>query len=355
MTTRRSSRRVSRNTSRSIPPSVERGLRSLIDKNESYVSQLLSLRGSPSTSSENSILEALQECMGMNDLSAEMLLARFFDVQVLKRYAEEVLEKSGKGSAPTLAARIFREWSREDFGTPSRGKRKRREETDESDENGTDDDDWRRPLFYWKGRLGYDAEKGTVNWSGSWVAGAAERGVPPPDEFEASRKKNSFQLSNAGKLIHRAESGSAGVRTARSLDSQLLSSLNGLSGHFNGSYLLDQDDGKGPARHKDVSHFFSFFDAAPENDSSGNDGLEIVLAAAYGVTEFGNFVSFGYVQEVGGIMEFVLARRYIRDDDSRQDFLKKKEVQGLLPMHSETLNIESDAFWTSVLPRCCKR
>ena len=57
------------------------------------------------------IKEALKDCMSVNNLSAETLLARFFDVSVLRTYSETRLGKSGKGNEATLAARIAKAWS----------------------------------------------------------------------------------------------------------------------------------------------------------------------------------------------------------------------------------------------------
>jgi hypothetical protein len=44
----------------------------------------------------------------MNDLSAEALLARFFDVSVLRSYCEDRLGVTGKGNEATLAAKLPR-------------------------------------------------------------------------------------------------------------------------------------------------------------------------------------------------------------------------------------------------------
>ena len=50
--------------------------------------------------------------MQVNSLSAEMLLARFFDTSLLGSYCEKRLGKSAKGSASTLAARIVSAWGK---------------------------------------------------------------------------------------------------------------------------------------------------------------------------------------------------------------------------------------------------
>jgi hypothetical protein len=61
------------------------------------------------------LMEALTNCMAMNNLSAEALLARFFHVDLLRKYCEERLGQSGKGNEATLAARIARAWSKPNF------------------------------------------------------------------------------------------------------------------------------------------------------------------------------------------------------------------------------------------------
>ena len=51
----------------------------------------------------------------MNNLSAEALLARFFHVNLLRKYCEDRLDVSSKGNEATLAARIVRVWSKPNF------------------------------------------------------------------------------------------------------------------------------------------------------------------------------------------------------------------------------------------------
>ena len=115
---RRSSRRAASSSSKLDPitPSIRRGVESLVRGNESYAAKMLSVDMSgASSSSVPKIADAFVRCMAMNRLTAEMLLAQFFDASVLSVYSKSVLEKSGKGSAATLAARIAREWSKPDF------------------------------------------------------------------------------------------------------------------------------------------------------------------------------------------------------------------------------------------------
>jgi len=60
-------------------------------------------------------MTALTDCMAMNNLSAEALLARFFHVGLLRSYCEDRLGVSSKGNEATLAARIARAWSKPNF------------------------------------------------------------------------------------------------------------------------------------------------------------------------------------------------------------------------------------------------
>lgn len=60
-------------------------------------------------------MEALTDCMTMNNLSVEALLARFFHVDLLRKYCEDRLDVSSKGNEATLAARIARAWSKPNF------------------------------------------------------------------------------------------------------------------------------------------------------------------------------------------------------------------------------------------------
>ncbi len=118
------SRRSSRTPKKaplSLPSGVTTGLDSLIDGNESTIASMLSVSVSKhqeadaSSSIKTKLMEALTDCMAMNNLSAEALLARFFHVDLLRKYCEERLGQSGKGNEATLAARIARAWSKPNF------------------------------------------------------------------------------------------------------------------------------------------------------------------------------------------------------------------------------------------------
>lgn len=96
-----------------LAPNIQRGLASIVDGNERLIEAML---GAEATGRQNETLaEKLAQVMSSNHLSHEMMLARFFDAKVLGEYCRTVLNKSDKGAAATLAARIAKEWDRKDF------------------------------------------------------------------------------------------------------------------------------------------------------------------------------------------------------------------------------------------------
>ncbi|KAL9190830.1 hypothetical protein ACHAXT_000536 [Thalassiosira profunda] len=114
---RRSSRRPPKNDV-PLPAGVKLGLASLVEGNESTVSSMLSVHppdGASPDATSKTLVAALADCMAVNNLSAEALLARFFDVSLLSVYCEDRLRVSGKGNEATLAARIARAWSKPGF------------------------------------------------------------------------------------------------------------------------------------------------------------------------------------------------------------------------------------------------
>ena len=117
MSSRRTSRRAPKKAAASLPAGVLAGLSSLVEGNESTIAQMLSVTDLPSDRAEaqTQLQTSLTDCMAMNDLSAEALLARFFDSSVLSRYCQDRLGVSGKGNEATLAARIARAWAKLDF------------------------------------------------------------------------------------------------------------------------------------------------------------------------------------------------------------------------------------------------
>lgn len=119
MSSRRTSRRAPKKAAASLPVGVLAGLSSLVEGNESTIAQMLSVTDLPSDTckaeAQTQLQTSLADCMAMNDLSAEALLARFFDSSVLSRYCQDRLGVSGKGNEATLAARIARAWAKLDF------------------------------------------------------------------------------------------------------------------------------------------------------------------------------------------------------------------------------------------------
>ena len=100
MSSRRTSRRAPKKAAASLPTGVLAGLSSLVEGNESTIAQMLSVTDLPSDKAEaqTQLQTSLADCMAMNDLSAEALLARFFDSSVLSRYCQDRLGVSGKGN-----------------------------------------------------------------------------------------------------------------------------------------------------------------------------------------------------------------------------------------------------------------
>ena len=81
---------------------------SLVCEQESGIRSMLQ------ASKKDDLVEKLIECMGVNNLNAEMLLANYFSQPMLSAYAR-ALSKSDKGGAATLAERIAREWAKPTF------------------------------------------------------------------------------------------------------------------------------------------------------------------------------------------------------------------------------------------------
>ena len=102
----------------SLPAGVTTGLGSLVEGNESIIASMLSVDDLPKDTTDaqaKKLITSLTDCMSVNNLSAEALLARFFDASMLRSYCESRLGVSGKGNEATLAARIAKAWSKPDF------------------------------------------------------------------------------------------------------------------------------------------------------------------------------------------------------------------------------------------------
>ena len=110
-----------------LPPGIQAGLKRLVSDNVTTVACMLDVtddtrnaekktNNDDDNSQNNQFVQKLcEECakvMKQQQLSPSSFLARFFDATILSQHASEVLNKSGKGSAPTLAERIAGEWAK---------------------------------------------------------------------------------------------------------------------------------------------------------------------------------------------------------------------------------------------------
>jgi hypothetical protein len=282
--------------------------------------------------------------MAMNQLSAEMLLARFFDATLLGTYCEKKLGKSAKGSAVILAARIAREWAKpitcdgnstskndsdNDDETSKRQKTSPKDKDDEAGKNSEDgetDLDWRAPLFYWKGTLTFQKQQKSRDrlvWAGSWFA--SSEGLPSDQDFE-STKDNSFSLYYTLTKEDEDHHKSGDL----SLDE---SWLLGRTGKFQGAYMLD--NGTGHEKCKDKKHEFAVIEGG-------------FLVAARGETDFGAFVSLGRIEQRVDDKAWVLtlARRYMDDRDAR---IKALPTAGdVLESLDEDVKTGMAPFWTGI-------
>jgi hypothetical protein len=336
---RRSRRAAPSKAIASIPASVRAGIASFCQDNTEHIARMLD---TVVVTTPAEAAAGLESVMAVNSLSAEMLLARFFPAKVLSTYCSDTLNKSGKGSAATLAARIAAVWAKPSFGT------EKRNISDVADSSLVEGDaradasatsrtkrrktttDWRAPLFYWRGVLALGKssscddsdDNASVVWKGKWVA--SEDGLPSDEQFtDESVHANTFDMSaDVGKL---------------EVDGPLtLQVLAGRECSFHGEYMLDQGDGQGHQTFRDISHNLLFRD----------DGV----VAALGGTEFGQFVSLGRVEgtnEEDGSIQLTLARRYLDIDDRRCEW---KTTQCVMDAAKGTDGAE---LWEKSLPWKC--
>ena len=116
------SRRSREKPKAQVSPSVRLGLGSIVEGNEASIRNMLD-----ASASDDYLVEKLIECMGVSNLSAEMLLANWFSASILGEYAERI-GKSSKGGVATLAERIAREWAKPSFAPPSSGNKRAAED-----------------------------------------------------------------------------------------------------------------------------------------------------------------------------------------------------------------------------------
>ena len=80
-----------------------------MEGNEQAIASMLSAKPG------DDLTEKLIDCMGVNSLSAEMLIANYCSQSMLANYSRVRLSKSDKGGVATLAERIAREWAKPTF------------------------------------------------------------------------------------------------------------------------------------------------------------------------------------------------------------------------------------------------
>ena len=107
-----------------------------------------------------------------------------------------------------------------------------------------------------------------------------------------------------------------------------------------GSYQLDQGDGRGHHTYTDDWH-----------DMIVSCRGQYAVVAACGDTQFGRFISLGYVDG----QEMMLARRYVADDDVRAAWRTPKDVLngtdwGILEDGQESFDPEADGVLVAKLP-----
>jgi replication initiation and membrane attachment protein DnaB len=107
--TRSSRRRTAAPAFPALSPGIQTGLQRLVSDNAATVAEMLSKQDD--VDNTEVLCEACAGVMKQQQLSAASLLARFFDATVLAEHAV-LLQKSGKGSAPTLSERIANEWAK---------------------------------------------------------------------------------------------------------------------------------------------------------------------------------------------------------------------------------------------------
>lgn len=169
------------------------------------------------------------------------------------------------------------------------------------------DEDWRDTLFYWQGKLAsLGGERRSVTWRGTWLSSVANV-QPTATDFVASY--NFFELS-------------FDVPDDRDLGQGRwdLGMFCGLTADFRGHYLMEPPDGSGYRRaYRDEWHHFALERFVEHDDHHG----PFLLCAARGTNEFGRFIALGMARKSRGAgtldeaVELSLARRYVRDDDSR--------------------------------------
>ena len=169
--------------------------------------------------------------------------------------------------------------------------------------------DWRATLFVWRGVLGV-SETNCLTWDGVWEPTDTDT---LPDDSAYVDSKNDFNLRTrmmGGDDLEILETCILGPDMERLGD--LFWGLEHLGDiKLTGSYQLDQGDGRGHQSYSDDWHDMTVSIRGP-----------YAVVAACGETQFGRFISLGYVDG----QDMMLARRYVADDDLRAAWRTPKDV-----------------------------
>ena len=169
--------------------------------------------------------------------------------------------------------------------------------------------DWRATLFVWRGDLGVSATN-TLTWDGVWEPTDTDA---LPDDSAYVDSKNDFALRTrmmGGDDLEILETCTIGPDMEHL--GELFWGLEHLGDiKLTGSYQLDQGDGRGHQSYSDDWHDMAVSIRGP-----------YAVVAACGETQFGRFISLGYVDG----QDMMLARRYVADDDVRAAWRTPRDV-----------------------------
>ena len=199
--------------------------------------------------------------------------------------------------------------------------------------------DWRATLFVWRGVL--DVRDGnSVTWGGAWEPTDTDA---LPDDSAYVSSENEFVLRSRNYVEQDAIEILESCIEPKDMEDlgELFWGLEHLGDiKLTGSYQLDQGDGRGHHTYTDDWH-----------DMAVSIRGQYAVVAACGDTQFGRFVSLGYVDG----QEMMLARRYVADDDVRAAWRTPRDVLhgtdwGILEDGQESFDPEADGVLVAKLP-----
>ena len=203
--------------------------------------------------------------------------------------------------------------------------------------------DWRATLFVWRGVLDVSrsgAGLPCVTWGGAWEPTDTDA---LPDDSAYVSSENEFVLRSRNYVEQDAIEILESCIEPRDMEDlgELFWGLEHLGDiKLTGSYQLDQGDGRGHHTYTDDWH-----------DMTVSCRGQYAVVAACGDTQFGRFVSLGYVDG----QDMVLARRYVSDDDVRAAWRTPRDVLhgtdwGILEDGQESFDPEADGVLVAKLP-----